>query len=102
MLSYPMKKKVIMEYPNGLSMVLALVMVMQTNASHCQKKQDYLTKYARSVITLTKSVIVVKVYVGCDCQHHTAGYNCEMCEPLYNNAEYMRGTTTNANVCQSM
>jgi len=51
---------------------------------------------------MTKSIIVVKVYAGCDCQHHTAGNNCEMCEPLYNDAEYMRGTTINANVCQSM
>lgn len=41
-----------------------------------------------------------KVFAGCDCQHHTAGNNCEMCEPLYNNAEYMRGTNDSANVCQ--
>ena len=47
-------------------------------------------------------IIPVKVYAGCDCQHHTAGDNCEMCEPLYNNVEYMRGTIDNASVCESM
>ncbi|XP_065918231.1 laminin subunit beta-1-like isoform X1 [Dysidea avara] len=41
-----------------------------------------------------------KIFAGCNCQHRTDGPNCEICQPLYNNAEYMRGTTTNASVCQ--
>ena len=51
---------------------------------------------------LVAKIIAIKVYAGCDCQHRTAGDNCEMCEPLYNNAEYMQGTIDNASVCQSM
>lgn len=54
------------------------------------------------LLMLTKAIISVKVYAGCDCRHRTAGNNCEMCEPLYNNAEYMKGTVNNASVCQSM
>ena len=48
------------------------------------------------------TIEAIKVFGGCDCQHRTAGDNCEKCQPLYNNVEYMRGTIDDASVCQSM
>lgn len=54
------------------------------------------------MLFLTEAIITIKIYAGCDCQHRTAGSNCEVCESLYNNASYMRGTINDSNACQSM
>ena len=90
-----------MEYLSGLCMELAHVMAMQISVSHCQEKWRNLARYASNNHIVLLLTVAIKVYAGCDCQHRTAGNNCEMCQPLYNNAEYMRGTIDNASVCQS-
>jgi len=72
------------------------------SAYHYQERQKMMERYENVATTiLIDYSIVFKIYAGCNCQHLTDGPNCEMCQPLYNNAEYMRGTTTNASVCQS-
>ncbi|XP_033103359.1 laminin subunit beta-1-like [Anneissia japonica] len=43
--------------------------------------------------------------VSCVCNHNTMGYNCEICQPLYNNRPWQRGSyipypTGTANECQ--
>ena len=38
---------------------------------------------------------------SCLCQHNTAGRNCEMCLPLFNNEPWAPGTTSSANQCEA-
>ena len=41
------------------------------------------------------------VHGTCECEHHTTGHNCELCEPLYNDMEWKPATGKNKNECKS-
>lgn len=38
---------------------------------------------------------------ACVCQHNTAGVNCDLCLPLFNNKPWAMGTTSSANQCEA-
>ena len=54
------------------------------HASSCRRKQ-----------TADKSGEILR----CECKHNTAGIDCEVCEPLYNDRKWARATEDNANEC---
>lgn len=41
------------------------------------------------------------VHAKCNCNHHTAGLNCEKCEDLYNDIRWMPASDKVKNECES-
>lgn len=64
--------------------------------SACVSSADF----DRRISDLTSLFLSLQVNPQCDCQHNTAGVNCERCADLYNDLPWRPAEEGNTHTCQ--